>query len=138
VVDQQQLHHPVLGLLGRRGGVLGLDLHPRGEFHRAGRLRLDVRRAGHRHGAHGAVGPGHRHLDQALPAGGHLVEQRVVAEPGDVDADLLGGPDDQGALGHLDLDAVDGRLDQVGGGAAVQLCGDCHQEWTSAKTVDWL
>jgi hypothetical protein len=39
-------------------------------------------------------------LDQALAAGAHRVEQRVVAEPRDLDADLLGGADDQGALGH--------------------------------------
>ena len=40
------------------------------------------------------------HVDEALPAGADRVEQRVVAEPRDLDADLLGGPDDQGALGH--------------------------------------
>ena len=48
-------------------------------------------------------------LDQALPAGADRVEQRVVAEPRDLDADQLGGADDQGALGHLHLEAVDGQ-----------------------------
>ena len=51
-----------------------------------------------------------RHCRQA-PTG---VEQRVVAEPRDLHADLLGGADHQGALGHADLDAVDGQRDQVG------------------------
>ena len=37
-------------------------------------------------------------LDQALPAGADRVEQRVVAEARDRDAELLGGPDDQLAL----------------------------------------
>jgi hypothetical protein len=38
-------------------------------------------------------------LDQALAAGADRVEQRVVAEPRDGDADHLGGPDDQVPLG---------------------------------------
>ena len=37
-------------------------------------------------------------LDQAGPAGRHRVQERMVAEPRDLDADLLGGADDQGAL----------------------------------------
>ena len=48
-------------------------------------------------------------LDQALPAGADRREQRVVAEARDLDADLLGGADDQGVLGDADLDAVDGQ-----------------------------
>ncbi len=35
---------------------------------------------------------------QALPAGADRVEQRVIAEPGDLDAEQLGGPDHQRAL----------------------------------------
>ena len=35
-------------------------------------------------------------------------EQRVVAEPRDLDADLLGGPDDERALGDRELHLVDG------------------------------
>ena len=42
-------------------------------------------------------------LDQALPAGADRVEQRVVAEPRDLDADQLGGANHQRALGHADL-----------------------------------
>ena len=95
VVDQQQLHHAVLGLVGHRRGVLGLDLHALADRDRAGGLRL-----GHRPQA--AVRAGRRDLDQALAAGADRVEQRVVAEPRDLDAELLGGADDQGALGHAD------------------------------------
>ena len=41
-------------------------------------------------------------LDQALPAGADRIEQRVVAEPRDLDAHQLGGPNHQRALGHTD------------------------------------
>ena len=54
------------------------------------------------------------HLDQALPAGAGRGQQRVVAEPRDRDAHLLGDPDDQRALGRRHLDAVDGERDRVG------------------------
>ena len=43
---------------------------------------------------------GAAHLDQALAAGADRREQRVVAEPRDLDADLLGGADHQRVLGH--------------------------------------
>ena len=39
-------------------------------------------------------------LDQAHPTGGDRVEQRVIAEARNRHAELLGGPDDQRALGH--------------------------------------
>ena len=39
-------------------------------------------------------------LDQALPAGAGRVEERVVAEARDRDAELLGGADHERALGH--------------------------------------
>jgi hypothetical protein len=38
-------------------------------------------------------------LDQALTAGADRLEQRVVAEARDLDADQLGGPDHQRVLG---------------------------------------
>ena len=96
VVDQQQLHHALLRLVGDRGGELGPDHHAVGDGGGAGRQRLALA----------------LDLDQALPAGAHRVEQRVVAEPRDLDADQLGGADHQRALGHPDLDAVDGQVDQ--------------------------
>lgn len=43
----------------------------------------------------------------------HGVEQRVVAEAGDLDAELFRGADDQGALGHADLGAVDRQRDEI-------------------------
>ncbi len=57
VVDEQQLHHPLLRLLGDRGRVLGAHDHAVGDGHRAAGLRL-------RHGT-----AAHLHLDQALAAG---------------------------------------------------------------------
>ena len=77
--------------------------HARGDRQRAGRLRLRDRPA--------VAGIGH--VDQALAARTDRVEQRVVAEARDLDADLLGGPDHQGALGHGDLDVVDRQRDRL-------------------------
>ena len=67
-----------------------LTIMPGADLEGAGGLRLGDRPA--------VAGVGH--LDQALPAGADRLEQRVVAEPRDLDADQLGGPDHQGALGH--------------------------------------
>src|ERR687893_1218795 len=53
-------------------------------------------------------------LDQALTTGGERVEQRVVAESGDRNPQHLGGADNQRALGHLKLNAVDCACDGVG------------------------
>lgn len=97
VVDEQQLHHATLGLLGDRGGQLGADLHPLGAGDGAGGHRLALA----------------LHLDDALAAGAGRVEERVVAEARDLDAEEFGGADHQGALGHGDLDAVDGERHQV-------------------------
>ena len=57
--------------------VLGLDDHAVGDRHACSGLRL-----GHRPAAH-------LDLDQALPAGAGRLEQRVVAEPRDGDAEPL-------------------------------------------------
>ncbi len=99
VVDQQQLHDALLGLVCHRRGVLGLHDHALGDRQAAAGLRL-----GHR-------APTHLHLDQALPAGGDRVEQRVVAEPRHDDAQPLAGPDHQLALGRVDFATVDGQPD---------------------------
>ena len=69
----------------RPGGGLGVHDHALGDRERAGGLRL-------RAAAVAGVGD----VDQALAAGADRVEQRVVAEPRDLDADLLGGADHQG------------------------------------------
>ena len=108
MVGQQELHHALLGDLGLGAGVLGLDLHVLGDIQRAGGLWL-----------------GHAFdLDQTLAAGGHRVQQRMVAEPGDLDAHLLGGPDDERALRYRDRLAVDEGMHEVGvGGLALGLCG---------------
>ncbi len=104
VVDQQELHLSLLGLVGDRRGGLGVDHHPLGDGDRARGLRLGHPTAVARVGD----------LDQALPAGADRRQQRVVAEPRDLHADPLGRPDHQGVLGHRDLDAVDGQGDLVG------------------------
>ena len=97
VVDEQQLHDPLLRLLGDRRGELGADHHA----------------VGHRLGARGDRLALALDLDQALPAGAGRLEQRVVAEARDLDADPLGHPDEQLALGRGHLDPVDGERDRV-------------------------
>jgi hypothetical protein len=92
VVDQEELHHPGLRLLGHRRGEMGAHLHPVGAGGRARGERLGLP----------------FHLDEALPARAHRIEQRMVTEPGDLDSEQLGGADHQHALGHGDLEAVDG------------------------------
>ena len=96
----------LLRLVGDRRGDLGVDHHALGD------RRACRRPAACGHGRRPL--PASAHLDQALPAGADRGEQRVVAEPRDLHADLLGGADHQGALGHAHLDVVDGQRDQVG------------------------
>ena len=98
VVHQQQLHHAALRLLRHRRSQLGTHHHAigAGGGARGGRLGLAL------------------DVHQALPAGTDRVEQRVVAEPGYLDAQQLRGPDHQGALGHGDLEPVDSHGDPVG------------------------
>ena len=104
VVDQEELHDPLLRLVGHVAGRLGVDHHALRDRDRAGRLWLGER----------AAVAGVRDVDQALAARTDRLEQRVVAEPRDLCADLLGGTDHQGVLGNADLDAVDGQGHQVG------------------------
>ena len=89
----------LLRLVGDLAGDLGVDDHALGDRQRAGGLRL----------GEAAAVAGVGDVDQALAAGADRREQRVVAEPRDLDADLLGGADHQGVLGDADLDAVDGE-----------------------------
>ncbi len=96
VVDEQELEHPVLGLLDRRGG--GVDLLAVGHGDEA------RRRQGRSPGAH--------HLDQAHAAHADRLHAGVVAEAGDVDAGPFRGRDDHLAFVGLDGAAVelDGHL----------------------------
>ncbi|CAM3971119.1 hypothetical protein NORO109296_15625 [Nocardiopsis rhodophaea] len=103
VVDQEELHDPALGLLRHRGGEVGLDDHPVHDGDGAGGLRF----------GHAAPVARVGDLDEALAAGPGGFEQRVVAEAGDLDSQQFGGADDQRALGHLDLEPVDGDGDEV-------------------------
>ena len=96
VVDEQELEHPILGLLGGLG--LGVDGHALTDRDHAARLqgrttaRVD--------------------LDQAHPAHADRLHARVVAEPWDVGAVTLGGIDEQFARVGLDLDTVEGDGDR--------------------------
>src|SRR5690606_28250759 len=54
-------------------------------------------------------------LDEALAARADRFEQRVIAEPRDLDPDQFGGTDHESALGHGDLGVVDGDVHEVGG-----------------------
>ena len=70
MVDQQELHDALLRRLGDRRRERGADLHALGDRDRAGGLRLGLA----------------LDLDQARAAGRDRLEQRVVAEPRDLDA----------------------------------------------------
>ena len=89
MVDQQELHHPLLGL--HRGFRMGPHLHAVGHRRGTGGQRLG--RLLHLHQAHAAVG-----------GDGQLL---VIAEMGNEGADLVGGIHDGATVGHLDLLAVD-------------------------------
>lgn len=65
MIDQQQLHHPLLRLVGDRRRELGVDNHAVGDGRGAGGERLTLP----------------LHVDEALTAGADRIEQRVVAEP---------------------------------------------------------
>ena len=96
MVDQQQPEHVFLVLADLLGG--GLDHHAVGDIHRARWLQL-------------------RHLldlDQAHPADRDRRHLRMRAEDRDVDADLLGGVEDERPLGHGHRLTVDGERDLVG------------------------
>ena len=91
----------LLGLVGHLARRLGVDDHALGDRQRAGGLRL----------GEAATVAGVGDVDQALAAGADRLEERVVAEARDRDADLLGGPDHQGVLGDADLHPVDRQRD---------------------------
>src|SRR5207253_588119 len=96
VVDQEELEHAFLVFVHLVGG--GLDHHAFSDVDGAGRLQL-------------------RHLldlDQAHPADRDRRHLGMRAEDRDVDADRLGGVEDQGALRHRDRLAVDRERDLVG------------------------
>ena len=97
MVDQQELEDPNLRLVDLLVGELREDLHPVGN-----------RRGARRHQLALAL-----HLHVALAARRHRLEQRVVAEPRDLDPQLLSGSDDERALRHGHLLAVDGERDQL-------------------------
>src|SRR5690606_23619305 len=129
VVDEQELHDTALSFLRHRRGQLGLDHHAVRDGDGAGGLRF----------GHAAPVAHVGDLHQALAAGTDRVEQRVVAEPRDLDAEQFGRPDQQGALGNLDFETVDGNGDEVlwrhcGGSARGGVGRDCHQASSSTDS----
>src|SRR4051794_31492115 len=106
VVDEQELHHGVLGLL---------DLVRGGDHHHA---------VLHRRRARG-LELGHAlDLHQAHAAGPHwLTELALVTEVGDLDVALLGGVDQHRALLGLHLAAVDLEGDELLLGAGHSYAG---------------
>ena len=141
-------HSPPLSQIGQSSGWLisSSSITPRCAFSATGEVSWVLHH--HALGAGGGAG-GERlalalDLDQALPAGADRVEQRVVAEPRDLDAEQLGGPDDQRALGHGDLEAVDGdgharrpagSTAPVAGGVA-RSSGGLHREQRRCGRVE--
>ena len=111
MVDQQKLEDALLVLVDLLGGRL--DHHAVGDVDGTGWLQL-----------------GHLlHLDEAHPADGDRRHFRMGAEDGDVDANLLGGVEDEGPLGHRHRLAVDSECDLVG-------LHRCHQ--ATASCIDFL
>ncbi len=124
MVDQQEFHDAALRLVGC--------------------FRAELR-AHHHVGCDGRGARGQRFalafdLDQALPACADRIEQGMVAEPGNLNAHQLRGPDHQRALGNTDLVPVDRQrhhLDRRGvlGGfsqrhACLLSCRESHREQT--------
>ncbi len=108
VIDQQQFHHTLLGVVCRLRGVLGAHHHAVGDGDGAAGHRLALA----------------LDLHQALAAGAHGLEQGMVAEPGNLHADQLGGANHQGALGNRQRGVVDGDGHQLGAGAGLGCL--CH------------
>jgi hypothetical protein len=102
VVDQQELELGLLRRARRLAGQVRVDDHALGDL--CGARRHLPRLVGC---------PREGDVDEALAARARRREQRVVTEPRDRDLQLLGGPDDQRALRHGDLLAVDRECDLV-------------------------
>ena len=127
VVDEEELDHAPLGLAGHLGGVLRVDLHAGADGLGAGRDGLGAL-------GHDPVAPGPGDFDQALPARGDGLEQRVVAEARDPHADPLGGADDERPGGNRHLLAVDREVDELDR-LLDSLLLDRHRTATSPKSV---
>ena len=107
VVEEQELEVRDLRLSGGIARVLGAHDHPGSDRDRAGGLQLRLP----------------LHLDVALAAGPGRREVRVIAEPGDLDAKLLGRSDDERRLRNGHLFVVDRERDGLLG----------HQADTSSR-----
>ena len=97
VVQEQELEVRHLGTVRLVRGVLGPNGHAGRDLGRARREELALA----------------FDLHVALPARADRIEEGVVAEPRDLDPEVLGGPDDQRPLRDADLLAVDGERDEL-------------------------
>ena len=84
MVDQEELEHRLLRVPALRVGELAVHDHSLGDRGRTRRHQLALALDAH----------------VALAAGGDRREQRVVAEPRDLDPQVLGRPDEQRSLRH--------------------------------------
>ena len=98
VVGQEELQHPVLGLLDPLVGRV--DHHAVADLHEAGRRQRGTART--------------LHVDQAHAAHADRLHARVPAEARNVGAGPLGRSDDQLALGRRHLAAVEGEGELLG------------------------
>ena len=120
VVQKQELHHTLLCVVGDLGRALGADHHVVADRNGAGGLRLRLP----------------LDLHQAHPTRGHGVQQRVVAEARDLDAELLGRADDQRAFLRGHRHPVDAERDVTLGHGHLVAAGFCDgHAFTSLKTV---
>ena len=117
VIEEQELHHSLLRLIGHLRRALGLDDHPVGDRDRARGLRLALA----------------LDLDQAHAACRDRVEERVIAKARDLDAHEFGHADDKHALGHANVDPVDGHGDDVDGLDGSLLGREGHRAAISVK-----
>ena len=119
MVEEEELHHPLLCRVGHGGCALGAHDHSVGHGDGASRLGLGLT----------------LDLDEAHAACGDRIQQRVIAEARDLDTHELGDTDDEHALGHAHLDAVNRHRHDVGGrDTGRTLWGDGHRAATSPKT----
>ena len=112
VVEEEEFKHALLRLAGDGRRHLRADVHAIGDDLGTGRRRL-----------RDALD-----LDEAGPAGGHWLKERVIAEPGDFDAEEFSGTNGQRALRDLNGHAIDGDAHHLNSrNIGAGIARDCHR-----------